>query len=297
MITTIDPGQQLDPIHSICQGCIFAQYDDGPQAGCDAGRVEKYREQGNLIEAFDDGGEFFIVNGRLCSMRRTPEQSRGNSVAERLCNARAEIRLGVDVIVVADSDLDALGVTLDALGRQTLPPAMVVCVNNGALARGGLSAYLRGHTLTFNWKAQEIIERTPEGDPVPFGRVVDIALPQCSGAQYYTVLKAGCVPPLSYLEALDVVANDELRPPCVVKPNTSGNGLTALTSLHRILGGHGLVDFKNGHDGPPESELEAAVMNLPYGMADLAEKIEFLADATGRPELVQTAEAMWPTLS
>lgn len=57
----------IDIIHTPCKNCIFALYEDKTQVGCHLGYLDKYKNKGlNVIEAYDNDLEFFVINGKKC---------------------------------------------------------------------------------------------------------------------------------------------------------------------------------------------------------------------------------------
>lgn len=57
----------IDIIHTPCKSCVFALYKDKTQIGCHLGYLDKYKDKGlNLVEAYDNELEFFVINGKKC---------------------------------------------------------------------------------------------------------------------------------------------------------------------------------------------------------------------------------------
>ncbi len=58
----------IAPIHTPCKECSFAKYESNTQVGCSLDLLEKYRTKGlEILEAYDDDKEFFVINGKKCS--------------------------------------------------------------------------------------------------------------------------------------------------------------------------------------------------------------------------------------
>jgi hypothetical protein len=59
--------QQILPIHTPCKQCVFAEYTENTQVNCRLNYIDKYRKNNiEIIEAYDDDKEFFIINGKKC---------------------------------------------------------------------------------------------------------------------------------------------------------------------------------------------------------------------------------------
>ena len=61
----------IDSIHTSCKDCVFAIYEDQTQTGCSMSMIEKYKAKNcEIIEAYDDDKEFYIINKRKCINHR-----------------------------------------------------------------------------------------------------------------------------------------------------------------------------------------------------------------------------------
>lgn len=61
----------IDKIHTSCKECVFAVYEDKTQINCSMGMIEKYKAKNcEIIEAYDDDKEFYIINERKCINHR-----------------------------------------------------------------------------------------------------------------------------------------------------------------------------------------------------------------------------------
>lgn len=57
----------IDSIHTSCKDCVFATYDGITQNSCALHYIDKYKEKGvEIIEAYDNDKEFFIINKKKC---------------------------------------------------------------------------------------------------------------------------------------------------------------------------------------------------------------------------------------
>jgi hypothetical protein len=57
----------IEPIHTCCKKCVFAKYDNLTQVDCYLNYIEKYKDKNiQVIEAFDDDNEFFVINNKKC---------------------------------------------------------------------------------------------------------------------------------------------------------------------------------------------------------------------------------------
>lgn len=59
-------------IHTPCKGCCFAEYEDKTQTGCLLNLLDEYKNLDgvDILEAYDDTHEFYIVNGKKCAAHK-----------------------------------------------------------------------------------------------------------------------------------------------------------------------------------------------------------------------------------
>lgn len=50
-----------------CKLCHFAKYEGITQTGCMLGRIDKFRNHSEVIEAYDHDKEFYVIKDRLCN--------------------------------------------------------------------------------------------------------------------------------------------------------------------------------------------------------------------------------------
>src|SRR6056300_1404439 len=53
-----------------CKECYFCKYENNIQVGCLTGRLEKFREEGEILETRESEGKTYSVIGRLCNYFR-----------------------------------------------------------------------------------------------------------------------------------------------------------------------------------------------------------------------------------
>jgi hypothetical protein len=58
---------EINAIHTPCKSCVFAVYDNQTQISCGLDYLAKYKKNNiEILEAYDEEKEFFIVNGKKC---------------------------------------------------------------------------------------------------------------------------------------------------------------------------------------------------------------------------------------
>lgn len=68
-------------MNTSCKKCHYAIYDGKTQTGCQMNRLDKWREKTNVIEAYDEEKEFYVIQNRNCNAYNewntlSPEEAR-----------------------------------------------------------------------------------------------------------------------------------------------------------------------------------------------------------------------------
>ena len=96
--------------HTACKDCGFAHYKDKTQVGCLNDSLKAFEKNGTeIIEAYDDEKEFFIVDGRTCPNYRTKDwfsKLFDNSKNIPTKELYKENKIKVDVIILIGKDQD-----------------------------------------------------------------------------------------------------------------------------------------------------------------------------------------------
>lgn len=119
----------INQIHTSCKNCIFAEYEGDRQISCNLGKIEKYKNTGaEIIEAYDNEKEFYVINKRICSTCRNTEwgnKSSPDKWKERL-DKEIEIKYGIIVLNKDDINIDE---TIQSIVAQKIQPSYLHIVN------------------------------------------------------------------------------------------------------------------------------------------------------------------------
>lgn len=105
----------IDPIHSCCKNCVFAIYDNNTQTGCYTEYLDKYKNITDIVEAYDDDKEFYIINKKKCLGYREESWLQKNNLIESTMEQKiAELKssnslnfvLMIDLRFFEPTDLD-----------------------------------------------------------------------------------------------------------------------------------------------------------------------------------------------
>lgn len=86
---------QENKLETSCKDCMFAVYDGNIQAGCEAGRIEKFGD--SVFEAYDDDKEFYVVK-TVCNYFRENGTKTDLETVEEECKKTFSIVIYADEI-------------------------------------------------------------------------------------------------------------------------------------------------------------------------------------------------------
>lgn len=300
---------ELHVLHTSCGPCVFAEYDaTQTQYGCALGRLDKYRAQGaEVVEAYDDEKEFFIVNGRSCPAFRDAKSEWAAKVhpENRAAAVRGELTARTDVLIplLSGRDVERMAASLDSVRALALKPSSVVVLNNQSDVRvGAVVAQLTRVAEGLNWKVVDVAERDADGNRPGLGRCVDLAAGKLGG-HFYTVLPAGSTLPPEFTRDLDRAVVDGMARFVVLTPNAAGVGLTVGLGFHKapmVDGNKPVVGEEFAgylFETPFRPDEPPTPCGKPRLLAGVVEKAEFLARERESPHLVEKAEVVCPALA
>ncbi len=266
----------INKVHTSCRECCFRVGRGETQTGCQLGRTDIYREQGALVECYDQNGdEFYIVNGRHCLSRRDDAWANRIPEDQRKSRVRTEMMVRMDVIILADGcDTAALGVTLASLKAQVLGPCQVVVVSLDPIVVPNIIACLRDSAGNLNWTVTGPIQK------VSTTGAIDMGFQRCKGS-FYAVCRPGFAFPEKFVLNLDRAINDRLERFSVLRPLPDGNALVVHHGFHRHPAVGGNADVQVSPEG-----------QSPFLLTGVLEKAEYLASMDNVDYMVGDVNAL-----
>ncbi len=265
---------EMKQVHTSCRDCQFAVYDVLPtQTGCELGRTDRYREQGCLVEAYDEECEFYVVDGRACNAFRKLGSPWLNAGEDPVARVKSEIgtKVGYVIIASAQSTPEQVVKTAKAVLTQCPPPEGIVMAHpEGLPSPGKFNAALfaaLGNNVT--WRMTCVL-----GTPFR-GELVDAAVERLGRGNWYAVFNAGDEVPAGFAAKLEEALNERMEQFCAVKGDENGSGLLVQTAFHKhpMVGGNSTVEAESGGE--------------KVVLTDVLSKALFLADSQGRPDMVR----------
>lgn len=146
-----------------CKDCCFAIYEDITQVGCSRNRIEKYKNAGNeIIEAYDEDKEFYVIKGRLCPYYRNRDWL--NRIGDNPTSL--EMMLSVEtaatihlIIFLRDKSIEELDKTIKSIDveNSSVKPIQVTVVRprSSKLKVQELKDYL--NSIQVIWRIENLI--------------------------------------------------------------------------------------------------------------------------------------------
>lgn len=252
---------EVNKVCTSCKHCVFAVNRDvngrPTQEDCRLGRVETFGRRGELVEAYDEDADFYVVDGRNCAAYRDVRSDWARRTPQPEEAVRRELTLrAAAVVLVGDASVEDVLATARSLNAQLLPPAEVFFVRSRGESPYRLHLALREACAPhLTWRMVSLYE--PDASD---GFCVDEAVAQTRLSQWYGVFRAGFVVPDSYFLDIDRALNERLERFCVLLPVASGDGLFVSVAAHR----HPLVSGNRPWTGEDGRTLSTLVDKLAH---------------------------------
>jgi len=181
-----------------CEKCIFSEKENGNQIGCEAGRLEKFAEQGaTSYQVNEKGNGYYIISGRHCNMCRQSSWATDVKTARK----EATIKFAVTVFCKGQNKQQIFD-TIDSIETQDTKPTWLNIVNISDSLE--IVEYLSKH-YSGKWKVLKRPYQT-----LVKQEILDKSFKGCK-CQYYVMLDAGRRIPRGFFSDIDVRVNDDLE--------------------------------------------------------------------------------------
>ena len=132
-------SNEINPIHTPCKNCVFAEYEKATQKGCSLGLIEKYMqlEYIDVIEAYDEDKEFYIVNKKKCAGYREQNyfESRdmeNATIQDKIYYIQDKLKINYICIINAiNISIEDLQKTLQSISEASVHPKVINLVISG----------------------------------------------------------------------------------------------------------------------------------------------------------------------
>lgn len=202
---------------TVCRDCIFAQYENKKQTGCQIGRLKKLDENGaNIFSAYDEEKEFFLIAGRICMYCRDSNWAKLYPQNTNLvAMAQQEMKVKYNAIVLSNNRTQATLDTLASIFSQTIRPKHITVLRYDTDTTPGhlFMKYLKNHCRgqKISWKIQTIQDHN-----MSLANCVDIVL-DIEKHPYYLSTDAGTILPPKLIEEINFKVNEDLLKFAMIK--------------------------------------------------------------------------------
>lgn len=251
-----------------CKNCVFAVYEEDTQTSCKHDRIRLFEEIGaEIIEAYDNDKEFFVIKNRKCNLYREPAWGKQYPKRKWKEQARKEIVFPFDLIIEMRSGQNThdLAMTLGSINEDIPPRTVIVVLAYGFDEKEVPNILASMKSLGFPWKLDRITD--------PDVNTLDVAFKNVKQT-YYGVFQAGYTIPHNFFTIINEFMNEKMGRFSCLEPDQNSNGLVVQTLVHRDLGGNCPLYAENG-------ELK----EVP-----ILEKVKRLAELNNSPHMVKKFE-------
>lgn len=252
----------ISKINTSCKDCIFAIYEGITQTGCKTGELDKMRDHGiQILEAYDNDKEFFVINKTKCLYNRPKEWPLANgTLEEQVAHILKCIRIIYEIIIVANDNIDDLKLTINSALAQTLPPKQITIIRRHECKILPSELYHLCKDLPLKWKVENCIRTSPDNI-----ELLDMIIPFSTNpicAMFY----AGFEIPLTTFEQINYQIHENFLRMTLVMPNSTGNGLVVPAFIHKCYQGSyqkSLIEKLKDDECPYLIPITQIVENFP----------------------------------
>ena len=140
---------EINVIHTPCRGCSFAIYEENTQKDCALGFLEIYKtlDKAEILEAYDDDIEFFIINNKKCFGYKTKKYFENRNMQdatmeEKVAYVKDKMKMSYVLVVdVRGMPETSFKNILKTLKEKTTPPAGIVVATHNTNPVGAANFY------------------------------------------------------------------------------------------------------------------------------------------------------------
>lgn len=223
-----------------CKECAFANYEGNEQVGCELNRLEKFRQQDCVVDAYDDDKKFAVISQRICNTYRTPKSLKGKP-EEWAKQVRKDVQVEMGAILLLSEGTTESGLdrTLSCLEAMTIRPTEIVLVaNQDNRSYVDIYNHLKkraGDDFFCKWKLVRVLARNEDGSRVDENAMLEMAIPKLEESAWFTVLRAGDKLPKDFIQSVDIELNDELTQCVCYGPLGDWVGFTSSIAFYKHL--------------------------------------------------------------
>lgn len=215
----------MDRMHqySSCKDCCHAVYTDKTQTGCALNKLEIFKNNINVIEAYDDDKEFYILEDAECPFK----------------NKTNDIHIAYQIIIISNSNIDDMRTTIISAFNQNPRPCHITIIRKFAdtIRPRDYVDLMQEYEEYWKWRIENIV------DPIISDlSCVDLVIdfePQPIYSIFYSGFK---IPHNTFSVLNNKILHFELKA-ITLLGNSTGNGFTSYSSIHSSLSGNAETSY------------------------------------------------------
>lgn len=164
---TID--NKINSIHTSCKDCVFAIYEDKTQINCALQYIELYKSKNiEILEAYDNDKEFFIINGKKCMGHRENNwfdqfNMKDADLSEKIAKYNETNILNYIIIIdLKNLNLDQLDDICLQISQCKVQPKKVIFIrhidNEKSFPYDKIENILKKYEPKYIWRIQTILD-------------------------------------------------------------------------------------------------------------------------------------------
>lgn len=165
-------NEQINKIHTPCKDCVFAKYENNTQINCELDYISKYKNKNiEVLEAYDDNKEFYIINGKKCIGYRENKwfdnfDLKDASIEDKIKKFHELNSLDYLLIIdLKNINLEQLeDILVQVSGLQILPKKLIMIryADNAGFPYEILKNLLDKYVTKYKWRIQTILDQLLE---------------------------------------------------------------------------------------------------------------------------------------
>lgn len=161
----------INSIHTPCKNCVFASYENITQNGCALNYLDIYHQKDiEVLEAYDEEKEFYIINGKKCIGYREPKWfanlNMTNATLEEKISKYNEFNQ-IDYLAIIDLkafDKVKLDKTIKDLNNSQVKPKKIIIFryldqpNSDDFHYSSIQEIIDSNNVSYQWRMQTILD-------------------------------------------------------------------------------------------------------------------------------------------
>lgn len=158
----------IDSIHTTCKKCVFAEYKAKTQTGCSINYIDQYKKNNvEILEAYDEENEFYIVNKKKCIGYREESYFRNKenikSTDEKIKYFYQNNYIGYLLIInLYDFDKNKLDILAEHIKNLNIQPAKIIFIRYSYLFKPFtyevIKEFLEKSQYSNSWRIQTMVD-------------------------------------------------------------------------------------------------------------------------------------------